>query len=124
MLINFSLSNFLSFNQEQVFSMEAGKVRKNSKRIYKSRNVKLTKCEAIFGANASGKSNLVEAFRFVQDMITDGFPRGFTNKYFRQNPENQSLPTSFKIELLIDKKRFIYGFSLVLRTRTIQNEYL
>lgn len=124
MLINFSLSNFLSFNQEQVFSMEAGKVRKNSERIYKSRNVKLTKCEAIFGANASGKSNLVEAFRFVQDMITDGFPRGFTNKYFRQNPENQSLPTSFKIELLIDKKRFIYGFSLVLRTRTIQNEYL
>ena len=65
MLIKFSLANFLSFNQMQTFSMEAGKARKNSKRVYKDKHIKLTKCEAIFGANASGKSNLIEAFQFV-----------------------------------------------------------
>lgn len=69
MLIKFSLANFLSFNQMQTFSMEAGKARKNSKRVYKDKHIKLTKCEAIFGANASGKSNLIEAFQFVQDRL-------------------------------------------------------
>ena len=72
MLIKFSITNFLSFNDKQCFSMEAGKARKNSKRIYRNKNIKLTKCEVIFGANASGKSNLVEAFQFVQDMVVDG----------------------------------------------------
>lgn len=32
------ISNFLSFNQKQVFSMEAGKARKNIKRIYQDKN--------------------------------------------------------------------------------------
>lgn len=58
MLIKFSIENYLSFNQKQTFSMEAGKTRKYSDRIYKDKQLKLTKCEAIFGANASGKSKL------------------------------------------------------------------
>ena len=124
MLIKFSVSNFLSFNNKQVFSMEAGKARKNTDRIYKAGNLKLTKCEAIFGANASGKSNLIEAFEFIQVMILKGFPRGVTNKYFRQISDNQSKPSSFEIELFLDKKRIVYGFSVLFKTRTIQSEYL
>lgn len=56
MLINFTVSNFLSFDEKQTFSMEGGKARKHSKRLYKDSHVKLTKCKAVFGANASGKS--------------------------------------------------------------------
>ena len=124
MLIKFSLANFLSFNQMQTFSMEAGKARKNSKRVYKDKHIKLTKCEAIFGANASGKSNLIEAFQFVQDMVINGLPNGFTNKYFRQEPCNQSLPSSFEVELLLGNKHIVYGFSVLLKTGSIQREYL
>lgn len=124
MLIKFSITNFLSFNDKQCFSMEAGKARKNSKRIYRNKNIKLTKCEVIFGANASGKSNLVEAFQFVQDMVVDGLPRGFTNKYFRQIPTNQSIPSSFKIELLLDNKHIVYEFSVLLKTGSIEEEHL
>ena len=108
----------------QTFSMEAGKARKNSKRVYKDKHIKLTKCEAIFGANASGKSNLIEAFQFVQDMIINGLPTGFTNKYFRQEPCNQSLPSSFEVELLLGNKHVVYGFSVLLKTGSIQREYL
>ena len=124
MLIKFSITNFLSFNDKQCFSMEAGKARKNSKRIYRNKNIKLTKCEVIFGANASGKSNLVEAFQFVQDMVVDGLPRGFTNKYFRQIPANQSIPSSFKIELLLDNKHIVYEFSVLLKNGSIEEEHL
>ena len=124
MLIKFSIENYLSFNQKQTFSMEAGKTRKYSDRIYKDKQLKLTKCEAIFGANASGKSNLTEAFDFIQTMVLNGLPNGFTNKYFRQNPSNQSKPSSFEIELLLDGKRMVYGFSILLKTGSIQSEYL
>ena len=106
-----TLSTLLSTAATPVWSM--CEARKNSKRIYRNKNIKLTKCEVIFGANASGKSNLVEAFQFVQDMVVDGLPRGFTNKYFRQIPTNQSIPSSFKIELLLDNKHIVYEFSLL-----------
>ena len=81
MLIQFSVSNFLSFDGKETFTMTAGKARKHFERIFNNKKLKLTKCEVILGANASGKSNLVSAFQFVQDMVLDGLPRGFSNKY-------------------------------------------
>ena len=83
MLVSFSVSNFLSFNHKETFSMVAGKARKHSDRIYRDKRTKLTKCEVVFGANASGKSNLISAFQFVHDMVLDGLPHGFSNKYFK-----------------------------------------
>lgn len=124
MLIQFSVSNFLSFNEKETFSMIAGKARKHSARIYSDRNLKLTKCEVIFGSNASGKSNLVSAFQFFQNMILDGFPRGFSNKYFRMNPENKNMPSEFEIKILCGSKIFSYGFSVVLTTGSIIKEFL
>ena len=124
MLINFSLSNFLSFNERQTFSMNAGKSRKFSERIYKDKNNKLTKCNVIFGANASGKSNLIEAFKFIQETIVVNLPTGFTQKYYRQIQENKNLPSAFEVEILFDNERIIYGFSIILSSGKIQNEYM
>ena len=124
MLIKFTVSNFLSFNEREEFSMEAGKARKHSKRIYYDKSIKLTKCKIILGANASGKSNLVEACQFIQDMVTDGFPKGFSNKYFRQQDENKGYSSEFEIEILCEEKRFCYGFAIILNTGNVQKEWL
>lgn len=124
MLIQFSVSNFLSFAERETFSMIAGKARKNIDRVYSNKKVKLTKCEVILGANASGKSNLIYAFQFVQRMIIDGLPRGFSNKFFRLDPEKKAAPSEFEIEILCDSKIFVYGFSIILSTGTILKEYL
>lgn len=124
MLIQFSVSNFLSFDETETLSMIAGKARKNVDRIYKSKKIKLTKCEVILGANASGKSNLVSALQFIQQMIVEGLPLGFSNKYFRLKPENKNLPSEFEIQFLSDSKIFVYGFSIILSTGSIINEYL
>ena len=124
MLINISISNFLSINEKQEFSMYANKTRKNSERIYKSKKVKLTKCKSVFGANASGKSNLVKAFQFVKDMVKNGLPRGFSMKYFRLLKKNQYLPSTFEIKLLLNEQIYIYGFSIILNSGTVQNEWL
>ena len=124
MLIRFGVSNFLSFDDMEELSLESGKTRKNSNRLYNNRRLKLVKCEAMFGANASGKSNLVEAMRFVQNMVEDGFPIGFSNKYYRLKEENRTSPSNFEIELICRDKRFCFGFSAVLNSGIITDEWL
>ena len=124
MLIDFTVSNFLSFSDEETFSLGAGKARKFHERIYNDKKVKLTKCEVIFGANASGKSNLISAFQFVQNMIRSGLPRGFSNKYFRLSPSFKDKPSIFRIKLLCDSQIYTYQFSIVLSAGRIVSEQL
>ena len=62
MLIRFNVKNFLSFAEREdgkteEFSMLAGKVQKKKEHIYDDGKIKLLKFAAIYGANASGKSN-------------------------------------------------------------------
>ena len=124
MLVTFAVSNFLSFDDRQELSLEAGKARKHSNRLYTNRRLKLVKCEALFGSNASGKSNLVDALQFVQNMVEDGFPIGFSNKYYRLKEENRLKPSEFDIELICSDKRFHFGFTAVLNSGSIVEEWL
>lgn len=124
MLINFAVSNFLSFDDKQVLSLEAGKARKHSNRLYINRRLKLVKYEALFGSNASGKSNLVEAIQFVQDFVEDGFPIGFSSKYYRLNEANRLKPSEFEVELICSDRRFKFGFSVLLNSGSIVDEWL
>lgn len=104
--------------------MSAGKARKYAERIFNSKKLKLTKCQVILGANASGKSNLILAFQFFQDMVLDGLPHGFSKNYFRLEPQNKFLPSEFEIKILCESKVFVYGFSIILSTGRILKEYL
>lgn len=124
MLIRFAVSNFLSFDGKQELSLIAGKARKKSDRIYTNRRLRLVKCEALFGANGSGKSNLIKAVRFVQEVVRNGFPRGFSNSYYRLKEENRLIPSEFEIEILCEDKRLCFGFTSVLNTGSIETEWL
>lgn len=124
MIIQFTVSNFLSLNEKETVSMVAGKARKHTERINNENRVKLNKCKVIFGANASGKSNLISAFEFMQYMVVSGLPRGFSNKYFRLNSENKNSPSEFEIQLLCDTKVYTYGFTIIMSTGSILTEYL
>lgn len=124
MISRFAVSNFLSFDEKEELSLEAGKARKFSNRIYKNRRLKLVKCEALFGANASGKSNLIKAISFVQRVVGGGFPRGFSNQYYRLKEENRLKPSEFEIEIICDDKRICFGFRAVLNTGSIEKEWL
>lgn len=125
MLINFTVSNFLSFNEPVTLSLEArAKTKKFTERVYKNGRLKLTKCEAVFGGNASGKSNLIEAIDFLRQTLDKGFPKGFSNKYYRLSQENITKPSQFEIEFLLSDKRFRYGFTAILNSANILSEYL
>lgn len=124
MLVSLNVSNFLSFDGKQELSLRASRTRKHSNRIYINRRLRLVKCEALFGANGSGKSNLVKAFLFMQRTIRNGFPRGFSNSYYRLKEENKFIPSEFEIEMICGDKHLCFGFTAVLNIGSIEKEWL
>ncbi|MGH3517465.1 MAG: AAA family ATPase [Haloechinothrix sp.] len=72
---------------------------------------------AIYGANASGKSNLLDGLRFMQRAVIQSFARwdadeGVTRHPFRLRTESASTPSVFVVELVVDNIPYTYGFSL------------
>ena len=124
MLSEFKVSNFLSFDEEQTFSMEAGKVRSKIERVYSKKNFKLLKFMTIYGANASGKSNLVHAFDFAQTVIVEGIPSDYNNCYFRLKDGNKNKPSHFEFTIKVGNEKYVYGFDLILYTGIFVREYL
>lgn len=129
MLIRFNVRNFLSFASKEdgtteEFSMIAGKVRSKKEHIYDDGKIKLLKFAAVYGANASGKSNLVKAMQFMRKTVLKGLPEGHTNKYCKANTENRDKPSYFEMELLLDGKYYAYGFEGILSQSRFISEWL
>lgn len=124
MLSEFKVGNFLSFDEVQTFSMEAGKVRSKIDRVYLDGNFKLLKFMAIYGANASGKSNLVSAFDFAQNVIVRGVPISCSNFYCRLKDDNKNKPSHFEFTIKIGNEKYVYGFDLLLSSAGFVTEYL
>lgn len=124
MLSAFKVGNYLSFDEVQTFSMEAGKVRNKIDRVYLDDNFKLLKFMAIYGANASGKSNLVSAFDFAQTVIVRGVPTSCNNCYCRLKDDNKNKPTHFEFTIKIGSEKYVYGFDLLLSSASFVTEYL
>lgn len=130
MLIRFNIKNFLSFFETKEgksieFSMIAGKVTKKSERIYEDGKIKLLKLAAIYGANASGKSNLVNAMQFMRFTILGGhLPRGHERQYCKINDENRERSSYFELEIKLGKKYYAYGFEVILNKSKFISEWL
>lgn len=70
MLIEFSVGNYLSFKDTVTFSMVASNIKQHSDtHTFEMLDYKLLKSAVIYGANASGKSNLIKAM-FLQRIIS------------------------------------------------------
>ena len=95
MLLEFKVRNFLSFDNEQVLSMNAGKGRNYNDRTYKGRYHKVLKFASLFGANGSGKSNFVKAVSFSRNYIVSGNNRATIQKYFKLNSINKDASSLF-----------------------------
>jgi uncharacterized protein len=129
MLISFRVSNFLSFNEEVEFSMLAGQPRQLPSHVIhtgEGRNrIDILKSAVVYGANASGKSNLIKAIDFARNVIVNGVKTQQTyNKHFRLDPANIDKPSKFEFEFKIDNKIYAYGFSVHLNNQKFISEWL
>lgn len=124
MLIRFNVENFLSFEDNQEFSMIAGKTRTNCERLYDDESLKLIKFAAIYGANASGKSNLIKAIDFARYIILDKIPTKSMISYSKVNKNNKDKESSFEFEIELNGRYYSYGFDILLFEQSLKAEWL
>ena len=129
MMKRFNVKNVYSFafrddERSEEFSMIAGKVRSKKNHIYDDGKLKLLKFAAVYGANASGKSNLVKALDLMRQIVLVGLPEGHTEKYCKVDPENKNKPSYFEIEIMLGEKYYSYGFEVILSQSRFISEWL
>lgn len=76
MLIQFNVKNFKSFRDEASLDLSATKITEHEDHVVDMANDKLLKVAAIYGANASGKSNIYDAFEFMSYYVAESFKFG------------------------------------------------
>ena len=115
MLIRFTVENFLSFNQRIDFNMIAADNTHHSHHVVKGDSedsIRLLRTSIIYGANASGKSNLIKAMKFARDFIVDGVEKN-TNiniNNFKLDKTCYTKPSRFEFEFRNQDKQYAYGF--------------
>lgn len=115
MLVELRVKNFKSFQDEQVFSMVASSDQDLPENIFDSKvmdDLKLLRVAVCYGANASGKSNLIKAIKFLKDFIKQIPDAHLQRQPFRLNQQTQQAPSEFEITFIHHGVRYIYGLSL------------
>lgn len=121
MLIEFRVRNFRSLREEQVLSLVASKDKTQQDTHTQATGVSaapvLLRSAVIYGANASGKSNLIKALQYMRGMVTESATtiqpgQTFSVQPFRLDHDSANQPTEFEVTFLIDGVRYQYGFAL------------
>lgn len=114
MLLSFRFANHRSFRDEQQLNLtpvyDADSGRDES-------DLEAVPVAGIFGANASGKSNVIGAFDYLRMMVQssdrDSEPGVGPRRYpFRLDPKAAEEPSSYAVDLLLDGVRHTYGFTV------------
>ena len=117
MLIEFSVKNFLSFKNKVTLSMEKGNGDENLDNIISIKNVDLLKTAAIYGANASGKSNILKALTCAILMVRNSslIPVGgkwtFIKPFLFDEISNNK-PSEFEFIFMANDVKYRYFFSV------------
>lgn len=131
MLIEFRVKNFRSIRDEQVLSLVASKDKTLLDTHTQATGINaapnLLRSAVIYGANASGKSNLIKALQYMRGVVLESATliqpgQTYGVEPFRLDPEFTDQPTEFEITFLIDGVRYQYGFSMT--SKRIVEEYL
>jgi len=123
MLLEFSVQNYRSIREMQTLSFIASPVKAKypkldiSNIIDYEEQLKVLKSIAIYGANGSGKSNIVKALSdmlsLVEDsMINETLVRRIFFDKFNLNADTLSEPVFFQLQFVLDNKKFRYGFEI------------
>ena len=84
MLIQFSFKNYKSFRDEVTLDLSATKITEFSERVVTAGGEKILPVAAIYGANASGKSNIYNALAYMSEYVADSFKYGGEEKKFER----------------------------------------
>lgn len=125
MLLRMSVENYKSFDQKEELSLiSSSKIQTNKNHRVKIKQTNVLKNSVVYGANASGKSNLVKAIGFVKNTLMEGLPLHSINDFCRNREENIHRESVFELQFTVEDKFYAYGFSVILSERKITEEWL
>jgi AAA15 family ATPase/GTPase len=116
MLIEFSVANFLSFKEQVTFSMVASSDDAlEDSNVFAEGRKRLLKSAVVYGANASGKSNLLNAMSFMRHMVLSSSKDTQANEEidiapFMLSADCEGKPSFFEIIFFHNKLTYRYGF--------------
>ncbi|MBF0622064.1 MAG: ATP-binding protein [Magnetococcales bacterium] len=120
MLVEFSVTNYLTFCERQTLSLTAAsQIRERSGNSFDTgikRLPKLNRATVVYGPNASGKSNLVRALKFMRDFVLNcaqgqsGEP--IPVQAFELNSRTRTAPSLFEVVIVQKGIRYQYGFAV------------
>ncbi len=122
MLIQFSFKNFKSFRDEAVLDLSAAKMTEFSDRVVSVGSEKILSVAAIYGANASGKSNVYSAFAYMTGYVVNSFRYGDEEEKFEEyrpmpflfDDTSEDAESAFEVYFTVpgdkSEKSYQYGF--------------
>ena len=134
MLIQFNFKNFRSFKEEATLDLSAARMTEFSDRVVTVGNEKILPVAAIYGANASGKSNIYDAFGYMSDYVVDSFKYGDEEEKFEEfrptpflfDSISANAESSFEVYFTLpeDKSGRTYNYGFCIDKEGVTEEWL
>ena len=125
MLLYVSVSNYKSFDEKAELSLiSSSKMQGNKDHRVKIKQTGVLKYAAVYGANASGKSNLIKAVSFVKRTLLEGLSMDSCFDFCKTRAENERKESTFELRFTSGDKFYAYGFSAILNERKVTEEWL
>ncbi|MEL7357825.1 MAG: ATP-binding protein [Cyanobacteria bacterium J06560_6] len=129
MLIEFRVENHRSLLEEQALTLESsrlGNLSDKRPRQVKGHSASVLPISAIYGANASGKSNVLSAIDFMRESVIDSYRRWEPDSGVPRKPfawaNGLNIPSTFEVTFVQHKIKYQYGFST--NDELIEEEWL
>ena len=132
MILEFCATNYLSIKDELKLSFVSTPLKETSAEpndlfALADTGISLVRSAVVYGANASGKSNVLKAFAFYKRFITESFKdsqagEAIDVENFRLNATTVDEPTSLEATFTDDEYIYRYGFEV--DTKAVQMEWL
>ncbi len=134
MLIQFNFKNYKSFRDEVSLDLSAAKMKEFSNRVVTISGEKVLPVAAIYGANASGKSNVYSAFEFMSRYVVNSFRYGDDARNYEEvrpkpflfDSTSEGGESSFEVYFTIpgDKTERAYNYGFCLGPNGVTEEWL
>lgn len=117
MLMRFKVSNHLSLKDEQELSLIASPLKEEASVLFPWTDLKILPAAIIYGANASGKSNFIDAMQFMRWFILNSFRRlgpddDTRRRPFRLDDSSKTEVSSYEVDFVSGDIRYNYGFAV------------
>lgn len=134
MLIQFSFKNFKSFRDDVILDLSATKMSEFNNRVVNVGSEKILPVAAIYGANASGKSNVYCAFEYMSMYVAESLYYGDEPEKFNENRPmpflfdsvSEAAETSFEVYFTVpgDKSEKSYNYGFCIGEEGVTEEWL